>query len=102
MDKQPGVRSIGIGEVLRQIIGKVLMKLLKANGSLQLCTGQDAGGEPAIHVVYEIFNKDLYIQGGWPVKSEEGVTQGDLTAMTIYAFGIKPLFAWLSKKVNKR
>ena len=64
LDKQPGVRSIGIGEVLRQIIGKVLMKLLKANGSLQLCTGQDAGGEPAIHVVYEIFNKDLYIQGG--------------------------------------
>ena len=32
--------------------------VLKATGSLQLCTGQDAGSEAAIHAVYEMFNKE--------------------------------------------
>ena len=47
LDKQPGVRPIGIGEVLRRVIGKIVIKLLKedilkATGFLQLCAGQDA------------------------------------------------------------
>ena len=63
LDIQPGVRPIGIGEVLRRAIGKIVMKLLKrdvlkATGSLQLCAGQDAGSEAAIHAVYEMFNKE--------------------------------------------
>ena len=63
MDKQPGVRPIGIGEVLRRVIGKIVMQLLKrdvlkATGSLQLCAGQDAGSEAAVHTVYEMFNKE--------------------------------------------
>ena len=61
LEKQPGVRPIGIDEVLRSVIGKIVMKLLKrdalkAIGSLQICAGQDAGSEAAIYAVYEMFN----------------------------------------------
>ena len=63
LDKQPGVRPIGIGEVLRRVIGKIEMKLLRkdilnATGSLQLCARQDTGSEAVIHTVYDIFNDD--------------------------------------------
>ena len=61
MDKQSGVRPIGMDEVLRSVIGKIVMKLLKRDvlktiGSLQICAGQDAGSEAAIYAVYEMFN----------------------------------------------
>ena len=38
---------------------KLLRKdILKATGSLQLCAGQDAGSEAAIHAVYDMFTED--------------------------------------------
>ena len=63
LDKQPGVRLTGISKVLRRVIGKIVMKLLrkdilKATGSIQLCAGQDAGSEAAIHSVYDMLNED--------------------------------------------
>ena len=47
-NKNPGLRPIGVGEVLRRIAGKVSMKIFKkdviyAAGSLQVCAGQEAG-----------------------------------------------------------
>ena len=63
LDERPGLRPIGVGEVLRRIAGKAVMILLKkdvlqAAGSLQLCGGRDAGSEVKLHVVYDIFNGD--------------------------------------------
>ena len=59
MDKNPGLRPIGVGEVLRRIAGKVIMSVIKnditkAVGNLQLCGGQEAGCEAAIHAMRDI------------------------------------------------
>ena len=61
LDKCPGVRPIGIGEVLRRIVGKAVLSILKeeimeATGVLQLCAGQEAGCEVAVHALREVFN----------------------------------------------
>ena len=44
LDKNPGLRPIGVGEVFRKIAGKVVMSIvkddvIKAVGNLQLCSG---------------------------------------------------------------
>ena len=58
LDKCPGVRPIGIGEVPR--IAKVILKVVggdveDAAGPLQLCAGQDEGCEAAVHAMRNIF-----------------------------------------------
>ena len=63
LEKQSGIRPIGIGEVLTFIIGKIALRLLKIDvsnttGSLQLCTGQGRGSEAAVHAVYKMFNEE--------------------------------------------
>ena len=63
LDKQPGVRPIGIGETLRRIIGKTIIatikpKIMESAGSLQLCAGQKAGCEAAVHAMTMIFAED--------------------------------------------
>ena len=60
LDKCPGIRPIGIGEVVRRIIGKAVMTIVKhdlqhAVGTTQLCAGQDAGCEAAVHAMEQIF-----------------------------------------------
>ena len=63
LNKNPGVRPIGICEVLRRIIGKVIMRVvgndvLQVTGPLQLCAGQEAGGEAAIHAMRSLFREE--------------------------------------------
>jgi len=60
LNKNPGVRPIGIGEVLRRIAGKVVMivskhYIVEATGSIQVCAGQEAGSEAAIHAIHDTF-----------------------------------------------
>ena len=61
LDKCPVVHPIGIGEVLHRIVGKAVLSILKeeimeATGVLQLCAGQEAGCEVAVHALREVFN----------------------------------------------
>ena len=60
-DKNPGIRPIGVGEVVRRINGKAVLGLLKedvqcATGYIQLCAGQECGSEVAIHTMREVFS----------------------------------------------
>ena len=61
LNKNPGVRPIGVCEVLRRIVGKAIMRtvgpdVLRAAGPLQLCAGQDAGCEAVIHAMQTVFH----------------------------------------------
>ena len=63
LDKNPGVRPIGIGEVLRRIIGKSIIRVIKPNilesgGCLQFCTGPPSGCEAAVHAMKDIFEEE--------------------------------------------
>ena len=54
LDKDPGVRPVGIGEVLRRIVGKSLIIVLKnditqAAGISQVYAGHPAGCKASIH-----------------------------------------------------
>jgi hypothetical protein len=149
--EKSGVRPIGIGEVLRRIIGKAIVaeikpELQEAAGCLQLCAGQKAGCEAAAHAMRNISEEEdtdavllvdasnafnclnreallnniqylcpamstyvrncygkpsrLFISGGVELKSAEGTTQGDPTAMPAYAVGILPLLSLIKPSVE--
>ena len=60
LDKNPGVRLIGVGEVSRCIIGRAFLRVIgfdiqQAAGSCQLCARQLAGCEAAVQAVRSMF-----------------------------------------------
>ena len=60
LDKCPGVRPIGIGEVIRRILGKAVLatignEIQEAAGALQVCAGHQAGSEAAVHAMRSVF-----------------------------------------------
>ena len=63
LDKNPGIRPIGIGEVLRRIISKSVTTILRSDiqlsaGTLQTCSGIQSGIEAAVHAMQKTFNKE--------------------------------------------
>ena len=63
LDKNPGIRPIGIGEVMRRIVGKTISRhsiegIKEAAGPLQTCAGHGAGAEAAIHAMRQIFENE--------------------------------------------
>ena len=142
LDKNHEVRPTEIGEVIRRILGRAVMttfrrNILESASGLQLCAGQRAGCEAAVHALNSIFSEDdsdaillvdvdnafnrinrnvmlhnirimcpiiatyvinsysrearPFISGGEEITSAEGTTQGDPTAMPLYALGSHPL-----------
>ena len=60
LNKNPGVRTIGIGEVLRRIIGKIITQksgLENLGKNFQICLGRKCGIEYAIHSLRLEFEK---------------------------------------------
>ena len=63
LDKNPGLRPIGTGEIFRRIAGKVIVShirkdLISSVGSLQVCAGHEAGCESIIHAMHKIYEED--------------------------------------------
>ena len=58
LDKCSGVRPIGVGEIVRRIVSKAVLKsdVLEAAGTLQLYAGHEVGCESAIHSMRCIFH----------------------------------------------
>eukprot|EP00117_Sycon_ciliatum_P030620 scpid80331/ scgid24095/ len=59
LDKQPGVRPIGAGEVLRRIVAKAILRIASqdvesACGYIQKCTWLPGGIEAAVHTMRQL------------------------------------------------
>ena len=61
--KNPGVRPIGVGEIIRRISARVILYCISNDlealgGNSQLCLGEKSGIEHAIHSLREKFEHD--------------------------------------------
>ena len=59
LDKQPGVRPLGIGEIFRRLLAKCVLSVIGtqatvACGNFNLCAGLSAGIEGAVHALQEV------------------------------------------------
>jgi ribonuclease HI len=59
----PGVRPIGIGEILRRLVGKLVVghirqDIIDAAGPLQTCAGLKAGIEASIHAMRRVYEEE--------------------------------------------
>ena len=64
LDKNPGLRTIGIGEVLRRIASRVVASHIREDimsevVSLQVCAGQEVGFESLVLAMHEIYEDQL-------------------------------------------
>ena len=62
LNKNPGVRPIAIGEVIRRIVAKAILRVvlkyvMLLAGPLQACSGVKSGCEAAVHATRDILEK---------------------------------------------
>ncbi len=63
LDKNPGIRPVGVGEVIRRIMAKAVVKVLgkdiqDASGTLQSCSGLESGIEATVHAMAKSYQDD--------------------------------------------
>ena len=63
LNKCPGIRPIGVGEVSRRIIGKAILSVISEDieqvaSTYQLCAGQKGGCEAAVHAMRNFLEHD--------------------------------------------
>ena len=63
LDKCPGVRPVGIGEIWRRLLAKCVLKVAggeakEACGNTQLCAGLEAGIEGAVHAARSLWEEN--------------------------------------------
>ena len=63
LDKNPGLGPIGVGEMLRGIVGKVIVYYLQDDiitsvGPLQVYAGQESGCEVAVHAMHKMYKEE--------------------------------------------
>ena len=63
LNKNPGLRPIGVGEALRRIVGKAVSWVVKPNvleaaGPLQVAAGAKSGSEAACHSIRQLFDEE--------------------------------------------
>ena len=63
LDKHPGIRPIGVGDTARRITSKAVLAIVgpdiqDASGCQQLCGGQIAGIEAAVHATRAAFESE--------------------------------------------
>ena len=63
LDKNRGLGPIGVGEVLRRIVGKVIVYTLQDDiitsvGPLQVYAGQESGSEVAAHATHKMYKEE--------------------------------------------
>ena len=59
LDKNPGLRLLGVGDVLRRIARKVVLVLKEdVIETLQVCAGQEAGIEPSAHSINMMYEDE--------------------------------------------
>ena len=85
LNKNPGLRPIGVGEVFWRISGKVVMMIdkqdvMKTAGSLQVCAGQETGAETAIQAVHDIL-KDHTTEAVLLIDTENAFNAINMKAM---------------------
>jgi hypothetical protein len=64
LDKEPGMRPVGIGEIFRRLLAKTILLVVGkyatcACGNLNLCAGLKAGIERVVHALRDTWEEDL-------------------------------------------
>ena len=64
LDKQPGVRLVGVGEMWRNLFANIVLKVTVPEATMacqddQLCAGLKAGIDSAIHGVQALWDENL-------------------------------------------